>query len=132
MKILGLDHIGIAVIKIDDVDNFYKNVLKAQEIECEVFEDMRLKVKKYSLSGVIFELLQPLEGEQVISKFLQNKGEGIHHICFEVDEIDKIADYLSLPLLWQKAKKGAGGHLVNFLSPKYTHGILIEFCQHIK
>jgi methylmalonyl-CoA epimerase len=132
MKIIGLDHIGIAVIAINSVDDFYKNVLRAKEVQSEIFEDMKLKVKKYDISGTVFELLQPLQGEQVISKFLQSKGEGIHHLCFEVDEIDKIGEYLGLPLLWDKPKKGAGGHLVNFLSPKYTHGILIEFCQHIK
>jgi methylmalonyl-CoA/ethylmalonyl-CoA epimerase len=78
------------------------------------------------------ELVEPLEGEQAVTKFLDKRGEGIHHICFGVEDIKEMMKQLEAKgykPLYAEPKIGAGGHLVNFLSPKDTSGVLIEISQ---
>ncbi len=78
------------------------------------------------------ELLEPLGAISTVASFLEKRGEGMHHICFEVDDIEKaLADFAAqgAKLIDQKPRPGAGGHLVAFVHPKSTHGVLVELKQ---
>jgi methylmalonyl-CoA/ethylmalonyl-CoA epimerase len=134
MGIIGkrLEHIGIAVKDSEKAASFFSSVLGFEDKGCEILKDMKLKVRKVKLSNLNVELLEPLEGEEVISRFLTKNGEGIHHIAFEVENIDTAISHIKsrgYTLAYEKPKRGAGEKLVNFLHPKETHGILIEITQ---
>ncbi|OGQ18354.1 MAG: methylmalonyl-CoA epimerase [Deltaproteobacteria bacterium RIFCSPHIGHO2_02_FULL_40_11] len=129
-----IDHIGIAVHNLKKACETYKALgLKVSKIEA--VSDMNVNVAFLPVGDTRFELLEPLHKDSVISKFLEKKGEGVHHICLEVEDIEAASKELmqsGFQVLYPKAKKGAEGAWVNFLHPKSTHGILIEICcKHI-
>ena len=128
---MKLNHIGIAVKNIDTALPFYQKGLNLIP-HIEEVPAMKVKTAKLELGNTVLELVQPLEGEQAVSKFLEKRGEGIHHICFEVPDIKEMMKHLEsagYKPLYPEPKIGAGGHLVNFLSPKDTSGVLIEILQ---
>ena len=132
MKILKIEHLGLACRSVDASAKFYSDVLGLPVVSRETLDSMKLKVVKVRSGDSVLELLEPLEGEPVISKFLASKGEGIHHVCFEVEDIRgailelKAKGYTPL---WEEPKTGAGGKWVTFLRPKETFGVLIELNQ---
>ena len=128
---MKLNHIGIAVKKIETSVEFYRNGLDLNP-HIEEVEAMKVKTAKLTIDNTVLELIEPMEGEQAVSKFLEKRGEGIHHLCFEVDDIQKKIDDLTskgYKVLYPEPKIGAGGHKVNFLSPKDTGGVLIEILE---
>ena len=132
MKILKIEHLGMACRSAETAAAFYSDVLGMPVVSRETLADMKLKVVKVEAGESVLELLEPLEGEPVISKFLASKGEGIHHVCFEVEDIAAATEELKAKgytPLHAKAKPGAGHALVNFLKPKETLGVLIELNQ---
>ena len=132
MKILKIEHLGLACRSADAAAKFYTDVLGLPVVARETLEAMKLKVVKVGGGDPVLELLEPLEGEPVISKFLASKGEGIHHVCFEVEDIrGAIAELKSKGYspLWEEPREGAGGKWVTFLRPRETFGVLIELNQ---
>ena len=128
---MKLNHIGIAVKSIETALPFYQKGLNLS-VHLEDVAAMKVKTAKLAIDNTVLELVQPLEGEQAVSKFLEKRGEGIHHICFEVPDIKEMMKRLEVAgykPLYPEPKIGAGGHLVNFLSPKDTSGVLIEIAQ---
>jgi len=138
---LTLNHIGIAVKSIEKTLPFYQNGLGLTP-HIEEVPAMKVRVAKLQTAnlpdwssgqaGMTIELVEPLEGEQAVTKFLDKRGEGIHHICFGVEDIKEMMKQLEAKgykPLYAEPKIGAGGHLVNFLSPKDTSGVLIEISQ---
>jgi len=98
----------------------------------ESIPDMKLQVVKVKVGESVLELLEPQEGEGVLTKFLGTRGEGIHHICLEVDDIRGAIRELrakGYSPLWEEPKIGAGGKWVTFLRPKETFGVLLELNQ---
>src|SRR5438128_1248823 len=87
MKILRIEHLGLACRSADASAKFYADILGLPVVARETLTEMKLKVVKVRSGESVLELLEPLEGEPVISKFLASKGEGIHHVCFEVEDI---------------------------------------------
>ena len=135
MNIKKVGHIGIAVNNCQKAANFFKTVLGLTDEGTEILQDMKLKVAKIRTSDVVLELLEPMNGEVVITKFLKKRGEGIHHICFEVDDIKNAMALLlskGFKLLYDTPRNGANGKLVNFLKPQDTFGILVELNQPLK
>ncbi|MDI6733527.1 MAG: methylmalonyl-CoA epimerase [Planctomycetota bacterium] len=131
---LKLNHIGIAVKNIESALPFYQNAL-GLTAHIEDVVAMKVRVAKLQTDNMTLELVQPLEDEQPVSKFLEKRGEGIHHICFEVADIKAMMSHLEssgYKPLYPEPRIGAGGHLVNFLSPKDTAGVLIEICQSVE
>jgi methylmalonyl-CoA epimerase len=129
MKITKIEHIGIACASAAKAEGFYRDVLGLPVVSREEIPHMKLHVVKVRASEVVLELLEPQAGEEVISKFLAKSGEGIHHICFEVENVDEATAYLKAKgytPVWEKPQAGAGGKRVNFLRPKETGGVLIE------
>lgn len=132
MKSDKIDHIGVAVKSIDERLNFYRDLLGFEVVKTEELPDRGLKVAFVKVGDTRIELLEPLgEGSQ-ISKFLEKKGEGIHHMAFHVDDVAlgiKDAVEKGFKPLSAEPQQGAGGTKVVFLHPKTTGGVLVELVQ---
>ena len=132
MKVNRIEHLGIGVPSLEEAMKLYRDALKLPVADLEVLGDMKLKVIKVKAGDTVLELLEPLPGETVISKFLAERKGGIHHVCFEVDDVRGATMELAsrgYEPLWPEPRRGAGNRLVNFLKPKKTGGVLIEFNQ---
>ncbi|HLF93344.1 MAG TPA: methylmalonyl-CoA epimerase [Planctomycetota bacterium] len=132
MKILKIEHLGLACRSAESAAAFYSGVLGLPVVSRETLEGMKLKVVKVQSGGSVLELLEPLDGEPVISKFLAAKGEGIHHVCFQVEDLREAMKELrskGYTPLWDEPQVGTGGKWVNFLRPKETFGVLLELNQ---
>ncbi|RAO99501.1 lactoylglutathione lyase [Petrotoga sp. 9PW.55.5.1] len=130
-----IDHIGIAVNSIDTALKFYQDLLHIQKSGEEILEDRGIKVVFLYVKDVRIELMEPIRENSEISKFLEKRGEGFHHIAFEVDDIEEVlktAKKNGYRTLSDTPQKGAEESLVFFLHPKSANGILTEFVQHIK
>lgn len=128
MRIKKIEHIGIAVKRIDEAVRFYRDVLNLKISEKIEIPQRKIRVTFIQLFETKLELLESMEEGSVIDKFIQKKGEGIHHICFEVDDFDKAvaelknkkAEFIDEP------RMGAEGKRIVFLHPKNAFGVLIE------
>jgi methylmalonyl-CoA/ethylmalonyl-CoA epimerase len=132
MAILNLDHIGIGVLDLDRALKVYQKDLGLHLEETETLESMKLKVAKLSTGNAMIELIQPLPGEETMSKFIERRGEGVQHLCLTVDDVEAATRLLferGYKPVWDKPRVGASGRLVNFLSPRDTFGVLIELSQ---
>ena len=132
MKILKIEHLGMACRSAEAAATFYTDVLGLPVVARETLADMKLKVVKVRTGDSVLELLEPLEGEPVISKFLATRGEGIHHVCLLVENLREAILELKAKgyhPLWDEPKVGAGGKWVTFLRPKETFGVLLELNQ---
>lgn len=130
-----IEHIGIAV----------KDISKSNELFAALFDEEPYKLEEVVSEGVMtsffkvgeskIELLQATNNDSPIAKFIEKKGEGIHHIAFGVDDIDaeiKRLESKGFAMIHKEAKKGADNMMIAFLHPKSTNGVLIELCQEIK
>jgi len=132
MNVRKIDHLGLAVRSADAAERFYAGVLGLPVTHRETLEGMKLKVVKVRSGDSVLELLEPLPGEEVISKFLAERGEGFHHVCFEVADVAAATTELvgqGYRPVWPEPRPGSEGRLVNFLRPKETFGTLIELSQ---
>jgi len=132
---LKVEHIGIAVKTLAESVPLFEKLLKSQCYKTERVESENVTTAFFKTTGTKIELLESLEENGVIAKFIDKKGEGLHHIAFEVDNIEKEMERLKnegFVLLSDKPKKGADNKLVCFLHPRSTNGVLIELCEEIK
>jgi methylmalonyl-CoA/ethylmalonyl-CoA epimerase len=132
---LKVEHIGIAVRTLAESVPLFEKLLKSQCYKTEKVESEKVNTAFFKTSDTKIELLEGLEENGVISKFIDKKGEGLHHIAFEVDNIETEMERLKnegFILLNDKPKKGADNKLVCFLHPRSTNGVLIELCEEIK
>jgi methylmalonyl-CoA epimerase len=129
----SLNHVGIAVHRIEDALLFYRRLDPLAEVEYEDVPEMKVRVAKVKLANTCLELIEPLAGESAITKFLEKRGEGIHHICLEVPDVDgatKSLESQGYKPVYPAPRDGSGGMRVNFLSPRDTRGVLIELNSH--
>jgi methylmalonyl-CoA/ethylmalonyl-CoA epimerase len=132
MKIGKIDHLGLACRSTEAAEKFYAGALGLVVVHRESLDAMKLKVVKIRTGESVLELLEPLPGEDVVSKFLASRGEGIHHVCFEVEDVAAATAELKAKgytPVWPEPRPGAEGRIVNFLRPKETFGVLIELAQ---
>ncbi len=132
MNIRKIEHLGIAVRSVAEAEALYAGVLGLPVVARETLDAMKLKIIKVASGESVLELLEPLPGEDVISKFLATRGPGIHHICFEVDDVAAATAELKTrgyATVWPAPRMGAGHRLVNFMKPKECGGVLIELNQ---
>jgi len=132
---LKVEHIGIAVRTLADSVPLFEKLLKSQCYKTERVESEKVNTAFFKTRDTKIELLESIDEHGVISKFIDKKGEGLHHIAFEVDNIETEMERLKnegFILLNDKPKKGADNKLVCFLHPKSTNGVLIELCEEIK
>jgi len=131
MKIKRLAHIGVAVKAIDEVAQVYTDMLP---LELTSTDDVgELKTGFIPVGETNLELVMSTTPEGVMSKYIGKKGEGIHHLAFEVDDVDAAVAELKakgVPLTSDEARPGAHGSKVIFLHPKATHGVLIELVEY--
>ena len=132
MKPTHIEHLGIAVKSLEESIPYYENLLGTKCYNIEEVKDQRVKTAFFLVGQTKIELLEPTDPEGPIGKFLEKKGEGIHHLAFAVDNAGEAlaeAESMGLSLIDKVARKGAEGMNIGFLHPKSTHGVLIEFCS---
>ena len=125
-----ISHLGMAVKDLEEAREFYRSVFKLESSEPIIGGDGTIRVSMVKVGEVLIELLQPIGNEGVMAKFLEKRGEGFHHICCEVDDINAAVSSLKasgLDVLGEP-KPGAEGMSV-FLHPRGTHGVLVEFVE---
>ena len=135
MKIPKINHIGVATKNVDETVKLYRDVLQLKVEAVEVVQELGLKIGFVRVGEVAIELLEPLSPDSAVGKFLAERGEGVHHICYEVENIEQaIADARAggARMIDEKPRKGYHGHLVAFVHPKSCHGVLTELCQPVQ
>lgn len=130
-----VEHIGIAVKDFATSVPLYEKLLNTHCYKQELVEAEQVNTAFFKVGTAKIELLESLQADGVIAKFIEKKGEGIHHIAFDVEDIEAEMKRLQaegFTLLSEKPKLGADNKLVCFLHPKGTNGVLVELCQEIK
>ena len=127
-----IEHIGIAVKNIAEASSIYEKLLGVKSYKTEVVQSEHVITEFFQVGESKIELLEASSPDSAISKFIEKKGEGIHHIAFDVDDIVAEMDRLKSEgfiLLNVEPKQGADNKLVCFVHPKSANGVLIELCQ---
>lgn len=129
---MKINHLGIATKGIDEALKFWGDALGLENVHTEVVEDQKVKVAMLPLGESRIELLEPTSADSPISKFLEKRGGGIHHIAVEVDDIEQSLQKLKdqgMRLIDEKPRIGAEGCLVAFVHPSSANGVLLELVQ---
>lgn len=132
MKISHIEHIGIAVKNIDEAISYYEEVLGLKCYAIEEVKDQKVKTAFFMVGHTKIELLESTDPEGPIGKFIANRGEGMHHMAFAVENLEaclKEAEEKGIRLIDQQPRKGAERLHIAFLHPKSTIGVLTEFCE---
>lgn len=132
MDLTHIEHIGIAVKSIEESKKYYEEVLGLKCYAVEEVADQKVKTAFFKVGQTKIELLESTDPEGPIGKFIEKKGEGIHHIAFAVNGIEAMlnkADGKGIRLIDKEPRKGAEGMNIAFLHPKSTGGVLTEFCE---
>lgn len=127
-----INHIAIAVNNIEEAAKFYQEVMGLTLTGVEVVTAQKTRVGFFKIGESNIELVQPAEPDSPLTKFLETKGQGIHHICFEVDDVEaEVKAFLEkgATMIDQKPRPGAHGTKVAFVHPKSSNGVLIELCE---
>jgi len=130
----NVEHIGIAVKSLSASIGIFEKILKSSCYKTEIVESENVKTGFFQKGETKVELLESLGENGIIARFIEKKGEGLHHIAFSVENIEEEMTRLKnegFILLSEKPKKGADNKFVCFLHPKETNGVLIELCQEI-
>ncbi|TWT81981.1 Glyoxalase/Bleomycin resistance protein/Dioxygenase superfamily protein [Planctomycetes bacterium CA13] len=128
----SLNHVGIAVRSLDDQRSFYEGTLGAQYEGTEEVPSQKVRVAFYLINDVRLELLEPTDPESAIAKFIEKRGEGLHHLAFTVDDIKaRIAEYKEggVRMIDDVPRPGAHQAQIAFVHPKSSCGVLTELCQ---
>jgi methylmalonyl-CoA epimerase len=133
-KMVSISHIAIAVRNIEDAEKLYETALGLKVTHREVVEEqgVRASMLETAAGDTTIELLEPIGQNSPIYKFLEKRGEGIHHICFKVDDIESALERLKkqgIKLINEGPRPGVDGTKVAFLHPKALNGILIELAE---
>ena len=127
-----VEHIGIAVKDLSNADALFEKLLNQASYKLESVESESVSTSFFKVGDTKIELLEASDENSAIANFIQKRGEGIHHIAFEVDDIQAEMDRLQkegFELIHQSPKDGADNKRICFLHPKSTNGVLIELCQ---
>lgn len=127
-----VDHIGVAVKSLEETLPFYTEVLRLPLLAIEEVESEKVKVAFLEVGETHIELLEPTSEDSAIAKYIEKRGEGIHHIALGVESIQDRLNELKekgIRLIQEEPKIGAGGAKVAFLHPKSTSGVLYELCE---
>jgi methylmalonyl-CoA/ethylmalonyl-CoA epimerase len=133
LKPTHIEHIGIAVEKLDEAIRYYEDVLGLKCYAIEEVKDQKVRTAFFQVGDTKIELLESTDPEGPIGKFIEKKGPGIHHLAFAVPDVEaalKNAEKHGVKLIDEKPRKGAEGLNIGFLHPKFTLGVLTEFCGH--
>lgn len=128
-----IEHIGIAV-KTIETQKVFEKILNKSAYKLEKVDSEHVQVAFFKVGESKLELLEATNENSAIFKYIQKKGEGIHHIALNVDNLEEEMNRLKqegFEFVYDAPKKGADNMIINFIHPKYTHGVLIELCQEI-
>jgi methylmalonyl-CoA/ethylmalonyl-CoA epimerase len=126
-----IHHIGIVVRSIDAAYAFYRDTLSLPVHKEDIIQDQGVKAALLTIGASEIELLEPIDPSTSVARFLERKGEGLHHLCFETDDVARelaTARTKGVVLIDQHPRRGLAG-LICFLHPKASHGVLIEYAQ---
>ena len=128
---MRVDHIAIAVNSVDEALKNYQKILNVDHLEIETVPHEKVKVAMLELEDTRIELMEPTAPDSPISKFLTERGEGIHHIAITADDIEKdVARAKSQGMrMLGEIRSGSYGRKITFIHPKSLHGVLTEFCE---
>ena len=132
MELSYIEHIGIAVKNLDESIKFYEKVFGLKCYAVEEVKDQKVKTAFFQIGETKIELLESTQPDGPISKFIEKKGEGIHHIAFKTKDINsslKELEEKNIRLIDEHPRKGAEGLNIAFLHPKAANGVLIELCS---
>ncbi len=127
-----IEHIGIAVRSLDEAIPYYESVLGLKCYAIEEVKEQKVRTAFFKVGQTKIELLEPTDPDSPVGKFIEKKGEGMHHIAFAVNDIEghlRDAEEKGVRLIDSIPRKGAEGLDIAFLHPKSTFGVLTEFCQ---
>ncbi len=127
-----IEHIGIAVKNLDEAIKYYENILGLKCYSIEIVEEQKVKTAFFKVGETKLELLEATDDSSPVAKFIEKRGEGVHHIAFAVDNLqDKLntVNEKGVKLIDKSPRNGAEGLNIAFLHPKSTFGILTEFCE---
>jgi methylmalonyl-CoA/ethylmalonyl-CoA epimerase len=130
--IVGLDHIAIAVSKLDEALQIYQNALGLKLEKITIVENQKVRVALLLAGETKIELLEPTSTESAVARFIEKRGEGMHHIAFKVTDIEGFLKQLKekgIALVDEKPRIGAEGGKIAFLHPKSFRNVLIELCK---
>ena len=130
-----LEHVGIAVKSLEKANKLFARLLGTEHYKEEQIDAEGVKTSFFLVGGVKVELLEATHAGSPIAKFIEKRGEGVHHLAFEVSDIgESLKRYADqgFEVINTEPKKGADNKLVSFLHPKSTQGVLIELCQEIR
>ncbi|KPK71432.1 methylmalonyl-CoA epimerase [candidate division WOR_3 bacterium SM23_60] len=129
---MRLDHIGIAVSSIDEKLKTWQQCFGIELRAIEEVPDQKVRVAVLPVGDVNIELLEPLGDDSTVRKFIDKRGEGVHHLCFKVADIEKVLSDMrakGIVLIDEKPRFGASGKRIAFIHPKSTGGVLIELTE---
>lgn len=132
---IRLEHIGIAVKALEESNDLFEKLLGRPHYKTEEVETEHVKTAFFKMGDTKIELLEATSPESAIAKYVEKRGEGIHHLAFEVEDIHAEMKRLraeGYQLLNEEPKRGADNKLVCFIHPKSANGVLVELCQEIK
>jgi methylmalonyl-CoA/ethylmalonyl-CoA epimerase len=132
LKILKIDHLGIAVSSIEKGKNFWTDILGLSCEGSETVEEQKVTTAFFPVGKSKVELLESIDPESPIAKYIEKRGEGIQHVAFQVDNIEAALVELKqkgVRLIDEAPRIGAGGAKIVFLHPSATNGVLVELCQ---
>ncbi|MFK7755762.1 MAG: methylmalonyl-CoA epimerase [Flavobacteriales bacterium] len=127
-----IEHIGIAVKSIKESEQIFADILGVDAYKMETVESEHVNTLFYRLGESKIELLEATNPESPIAKFIEKRGQGVHHIAFDVDDIQAKIDELKVKgyrLIHDTPKSGADGKIIAFMHPKSSEGVLVELCQ---
>ena len=130
--IRGLDHIGIAVKSIEEAKKFWVDKLGLKFSHIEEVPEQKVRIAMLKAGDMTIELLEPTSPDSPIQKFIDKRGEGIHHVTLDTDHLaDQLKKLKSagINLIDEHPRTGAGGSQIAFLHPKSAHGVLVELCE---
>ncbi len=133
MDITHIEHIGIAVRSIEEQLPYYEQILGLKCYNIETVEDQKVKTAFFKVGETKIELLEPTSPDSTIAKFLETRGEGVHHIAYATKNVKdalKKAEEKGVRLIDKEPRKGAEGLNIAFLHPKSTGRVLTELCEH--
>lgn len=131
-KILKIDHLGIAVKNLDEAVKFYRDVLGLELVKIEEVPEEKVRIAMFKVGESYIELLEGTSPDSAISKYIEKKGEGIHHIALRVDNIEEAVKELKdkVRLVYEQPKTVAGGErIITFIHPKSAYGVLLELVE---
>jgi methylmalonyl-CoA/ethylmalonyl-CoA epimerase len=132
MKIERIEHIGIAVRNLGESIGYFEKTLNLKCYAIEEVPDQKVRTAFFQVGDTKIELLESTDPEGPVGKFIENKGEGVHHIAFAVEDVQEALNAVEsggIRLIDKTPRKGAEGLMIGFLHPRDTHGVLTEFCS---